>query len=263
MGSSIGSIGGLFKGGGSGGLGGLAGGFLGPLGALPGAPDLLGLGSLEGAPRTPAGNVSIRGAGGGGINIIRDPVTGEVRQVTEQESEFGRGFREGGERLGLGLGGQAETILGQVAGPEDIATQSFQAAQARLEPGFQERERDIRNRLAQQGIPVGSEAFQSELDRFERSKNAALQQAAFGAQQAGRQARATDIGALGSLLQSRGGLAPGDRTLQLARLAGLGSQFGTAAGEQKEFEAQQQRLGAAIGVGSGLLQKGLTGGLGG
>ena len=250
MGGSVGKVAGTFAAPFTGGM------------SIPGAGDLLGLGALEGAPGGVARNVNIRGAGGEGIDVVRDPRTGEVVSVKQIEGEFGKSFRLGGERIGTGLGGQAETILGQVAGPEDIGRRSFEAAQARLQPGFEEEERKIRNRLAGQGIPVGSEAFNAELDRLERSRNAALQQAAFGAEQAGRTARATDVAAIGSLLQSRGGFAPGKDLSLLGGFAGLKSGAGTLAQEQQEFQAQQQRLGAVLGLASSGIRGAATGGAG-
>lgn len=58
-------------------------------------------------------------------------------------------------------------------------------ATSRLDPQFQQQQSDMTSRLAAQGIPVGSDAWQREMDNFSRSRTDAYNQANFSAIQAG------------------------------------------------------------------------------
>jgi len=84
---------------------------------------------------------------------------------------------------------------------DDVTNAAFQRAQGLLNPQFQDQERALRQRLANQGLPQSSEAFDRELTRFERNRgealnNAALDAVLFGGQEASR--------ALGDRLNLRG-----------------------------------------------------------
>lgn len=65
----------------------------------------------------------------------------------------------------------------------DLQNNFFNQQLGLLEPVFGEQRRDAEVRLAERGLPVGSEAESSLLSPLLRSQNQALQQAAFGAVQ--------------------------------------------------------------------------------
>lgn len=70
----------------------------------------------------------------------------------------------------------------------DLQNKTEQALFSRLEPKFQNDEDALRTRLANQGIAIGSEAYNKDMDAFNRSKNDARQQAVLGGMQAAPQA---------------------------------------------------------------------------
>ena len=109
-----------------------------------------------------------------------------------------------------GIGGDYSADAGRV----EQAT--FDRAQQLLNPQFQDRRRDLETQLASTGIPVGSEAYERELNRFDESRREADLAAALESVGAGRteQSRLFDIAS-----RARGQLT-GE---QLAG-AGLGSQ---------------------------------------
>jgi hypothetical protein len=65
------------------------------------------------------------------------------------------------------------------------AAKAEEALMARLNPQFQRDEEALRTRLVNQGIGVGSEAYKTEIERFNQAKNDARQQAVLGGQQYG------------------------------------------------------------------------------
>ena len=84
---------------------------------------------------------------------------------------------------------------------------SFQNAVGLLSPEFERQEDRLRQTLANQGLPIGSEAFEGEFDRFNEQQNRAISDAAF-----------RSIGA-GSAEQSRlFGLSTAARSQGLAEL---------------------------------------------
>ena len=84
---------------------------------------------------------------------------------------------------------------------------SFQNAVGLLSPEFERQEDRLRQTLANQGLPIGSEAFEGEFDRFNEQQNRAISDAAF-----------RSIGA-GSAEQSRlFGLSSAARSQGLAEL---------------------------------------------
>jgi len=87
-----------------------------------------------------------------------------------------------------GLQDQATGRVGQTMGtefdqsniaraPVNAGTTGQQAIEARMNPQFERDENALRNRLANQGIMPGSEAYNSELDTFNRGRNDARSQA--------------------------------------------------------------------------------------
>lgn len=84
-------------------------------------------------------------------------------------------------------GGEAAGSMG----PMDQSTQTqqavFEQARSLLEPQFERQEEDLRQTLANQGLPTGGEAFNDEFGQFNRDRNRAYQDAAFQAVQQGNQ----------------------------------------------------------------------------
>jgi hypothetical protein len=70
---------------------------------------------------------------------------------------------------------------------------AFGSAWGYMSPQFDAQEQALRVRLANQGIPIGSQAYTGAMDNFSRRKSQALQQAAYGAIPAGREAQAADF----------------------------------------------------------------------
>jgi len=97
------------------------------------------------------------------------------------------------QRIIGNLGNVAESGLNRVgdsmAQPFDYSSvdQAQNAAQdalmSRLEPGFQRDEDAMRQRLSNQGLSSGTEAYQRDVDAFNRSKNDARMQAVLQANQ--------------------------------------------------------------------------------
>lgn len=175
-------------------------------------------------------------------------------------------------------------------GPFDQSTQAqqamFQQAQSLLDPVFERREGNLRQTLANQGLPIGSEAFEGEFNRFDRERNRAFTEAALQSVQAGNQrqnqlfqqglaglgaeqgVRQQNLGELQTLLGAAQGAAPQ-----------LGSFFGPSAvdatgpaqlqqqGQLAQFNAQNQQrnamMGGLFGLGGSVLgAAGAAGGFG-
>lgn len=61
-------------------------------------------------------------------------------------------------------------------GNEAVENRLFELGSARLDPMFADREEDLRNRLANQGIKAGSDAYEREMNNFNQSQNDAYNQ---------------------------------------------------------------------------------------
>lgn len=106
-------------------------------------------------------------------------------------------------QVSLGLSGLSNTgldyvknMLSQPFDTSKLPAEQINAGQtaqeaimSRLNPQFQQSEDALRNRLANQGIPVGSEAWNNEMRAFGQSKNDAYTQAALQGMNIGQQAR--------------------------------------------------------------------------
>ena len=64
---------------------------------------------------------------------------------------------------------------------------TFDRAKNLMNPGFEQEQKAMTTQLSNQGIPMGSEAYNTELDNFSRRKREAVTNAALGAVGAGRQ----------------------------------------------------------------------------
>lgn len=141
-----------------------------------------------------------------------NPETGQFEEtvrdaVQMQESPFQEQLRTSGEELSLGLSqqllGQGQN-LGQVRSASSIEqglmpfNQDFSSEIKRLEdatynqmteraiPEFDRQREKIEQRLADQGLPIGSEAYNRELNRLEQQQGDQLKQASMQSILAGR-----------------------------------------------------------------------------
>ncbi|MGE0252010.1 MAG: hypothetical protein AB7G80_04960 [Dongiaceae bacterium] len=118
-----------------------------------------------------------------------------------------------------------------------VEQSTFDRARNLLTPEFDRQNNRSVQQLANQGLPIGSEAYQEELDRLDRQRNQALEAASQDAVQAGRaeqqrlfaNALATRQTGLGEQLQSinLNNSARGNMLQELASLLG-GQQFNPA-----------------------------------
>ena len=98
-------------------------------------------------------------------------------------------------------GKQAEAQFGDIAGGRDaVEKASFDRAIALMGPELASRETQLRQRLANQGLPQSSNAFNAELGRFSDAQNRSLEQAALAATLAGGQEQSRTVANILSLL---------------------------------------------------------------
>ena len=101
---------------------------------------------------------------------------------------------------------------------ESIAEAMFGRQKAMLDPVFSEQDRALEQKLANQGLPMGSEAYTGERNRFDRTRNEAYESASRDATIAGTQTgisqRQSEFNQLAALLggQQVGPTAPIDVT---------------------------------------------------
>lgn len=101
---------------------------------------------------------------------------------------------------------------------EDIANAMFGRQKAMLDPVFSEQDRALEQKLANQGLPMGSEAYTGERNRFDRTRNEAYEAASRDATIAGTQTglsqRQSEFNTLAALLggQQVGPTSPIDVT---------------------------------------------------
>lgn len=177
------------------------------------------------------------------------------RAVKIEESAFQQSLRETSEDIGLKLGEQLSAsniplsefrTAGDIEGGltplvtdlegqgQQLEQATFQRVSDLLTPRFEEQREQTEQRLADQGLPIGSEAFENELNRLEQQQGEQLQGAAFDAVGAGRaeQSRLQLLsqGLRGQQLQEGFGLTALEqqrRAQQFGELGALGG-FSTA-----------------------------------
>lgn len=206
--------------------------------AAPAAPDPAA--ALEAQARqqqisqfTPSGNLQFGTVGAGG-EFVQD-VAGTPfdvnlpRALQVGETDFQRQLREGTEEIALGFlpqfSGQLDpfTISAQSIQEgltpqitdlerqgEQLEQATFQRGQALLAPQFEEDRERLEQRLVDQGLPRGGEAFTRELNRLQQGQQEQLSALALDAVAAGRQEQ--------SRLQ---GLASGLRAQEFGEQTGL------------------------------------------
>ena len=120
--------------------------------------------------------------------------------------------------------------LPEFSGLQNMSSQAtdqfYQSALGRISPEFDRAEENLRTQLITSGLPVGSEAYNREIERFRQSKGDALSQLATSSMMQGQQfAR----GQMGDILTGR-----------QQQLAEIGAEFDVA-GQQRSQLAQEAR----------------------
>lgn len=157
-------------------------------------------------------------------------------------------------------GQQMQSVLGNLFGGSNADKQAadsvFKAFSDRYQPVFERQSNHLQDRLVNQGIPVGSEAYSRAMSDMSQTQNDALQQAAYQSVQAGQQARNNEIAnnlsifsAFNPLNHYTGSTAQGNASM-----------YDNAYNSQlAQFQAQQQ---AKQNMANGWLNLGTQAGLG-
>jgi hypothetical protein len=173
------------------------------------------------------------------------------------------------QSFGGPLGGAVQGLENQFAGananPLDNGQQAREAATnaiygqetSRLDPRFQQEQGQLSSQLAAQGLAPGSEAYNNQMDVFNRGKNDAYQQAQYGAIQGGGQEaqrqQQMDLISRGAPLAELSGLSSLTGQSQNTLLPATIAQYQAAL---QKYGIQQQsknsQLGALTGAGGDL-----------
>lgn len=157
-------------------------------------------------------------------------------------------------------GQQMQGVLGNLFGGSNADKQSadsvFKAFSDRYQPIFERQSNNLQDRLVNQGIPVGSEAYSRAMSDMSQTQNDALQQAAYQSVQAGQQARNNEIANNLSIFSAFNPL----NTYTGSTAQGSTSMYDNAYNSQlAQFQAQQQ---AKQNMANGWLNLGTQAGLG-
>ena len=159
-----------------------------------------------------------------------DPLTNTINL---KESEFQSAQRQRQEGLAAGLSGQLGGAL-----PGTDPTARYEEARKMLEPQFQQDRERIQQQLADSGLPIGSEAYNKELNRLEQSQGVQLQSAARESVATSEAQRAARFNEISSLLgqQQVGGTSFGDFNANKSGLDLFGAEQSNL---NRSFQAQQ------------------------
>ncbi len=80
------------------------------------------------------------------------------------------------------------TVDGSDAARQRMENATYQSAMQNIMPAYEQRRSDLNTRLQNQGLSVGSEAYQRAMNDLESSQNAAINQAAYQSISAGQDA---------------------------------------------------------------------------
>jgi len=194
---------------------------------------------------------------------IYDPLTNSVRL---NESDFTKA-----ERL------RQESLAGQLSGSlsgdfsnsgQAIQDATFQRGKAQIDPIIQSQKKDLAQQLADQGIPMGSEQYNSAMNRLDDAiarQYTDLSQASIATGEQVRQSRFNEISALLGRSQvgagtSFGGYQPNYNGIDLAGFAqqqGLQNQQLSFQREQNQKDRNANRTNALIGAGGSLGSAGM------
>lgn len=168
-----------------------------------------------------------------------DPNTNTIRL---QESEFQEGQRGRQEQLASELSGQ---LLGQDL-PGTDPTARFESGRELLAPQFEQDRERLEQQLADQGIPRGSEAFNEEIDRLERSQGTQLSALARESVATTESQRAARFNEISSLLgqQQVGGVGFGQFQPQASGLDLFGAEQAQLNRQFQETQARKDRSAA-------------------
>lgn len=171
------------------------------------------------------------------------------------------------ESLGLSLGQQFQSQFGSEGltplntdfsqQGEELADATYQAGLQRIQPQFDLQRDRLQQQLADQGVPMGSEAYDEELRKLEERQNEQLSRLSLDAVQQSRaeqsrlanlaaQTRAQQFGEIGTLL----GIAP---PFQPSNAQGidLNANFANQIlAQQLQQQGQAQQAGNFLGLGS-------------
>lgn len=162
----------------SGSLGGLGKGSSSP----PPAPNY-----SQAAQQTQASQMVSQNTPYGSLKYSGDPNSPSGYQSTVTLSPTGQQLLDQQNQISVGLGNQALGGLANVGNTlskpfdygsvGDVQDQAYKTYTARLDPQWERQEQQLRTQLANQGIPVGSEAWNNEMRSFNQGKNDAYSQA--------------------------------------------------------------------------------------
>jgi len=227
-------------------------------GTLPGGATFGPQGQFTGfggAGRFPGVTPGIRGPSNASSVLTFSP---EIQALFEQQLDVtGNALSEAQRRQQAIEGGNLPDLVTQIdqsifegTGADEVTAALFEQGQGLLDPIFQERERELTTRLANQGIPVGSEAFDFDFFQgLERERGRAFNDLSLSSTIAGGQeSRARRQQALGEFL-SGANLAQTGRAQLLNELAQvLGQQQVATPGLQNFFAPGNVDVGGAFGL---------------
>jgi len=133
------------------------------------------------------------------------------------------------ESIEAGLPALSTDFSGDAARLEQA---TFDAASARLQPQFDRQQEQLEQRLADQGLPAGSEAYQEQINLLRENQGEQLSRLSLDAVQAGRQEqdRLARLGAAlrGQAFTEQSGLTSLENQARAARFGEIGSLLGFA-----------------------------------
>lgn len=205
---------------------------------------------------TPSGNLLFGTVGAGG-EFVPD-YTGEQKALQVQETPFQEQLRTMGESEILNLASQLQNTMlqpvrtaGQIeqsglpalqgdfgGEAQRLEDATYNSAVQRLQPQFDRQRNQLEQRLADQGLPLSSDAYQEEMNRLEESQNEQLSRLA-----------------LDSVAQGR---AEQDRLARLSaalRGQGLNEQLALSSIEQSARQQGFGELGALLGFNTPFVQQ--------
>ena len=105
---------------------------------------------------------------------VEQTLSGTQQGIKNQNDRASLNMATTGANLAESLGGQLETNFS--LGNDATESRLFELGSARLDPMFANRDMDLRSRLANQGIKVGSEAYDREMQLAGQQENDAYNQ---------------------------------------------------------------------------------------
>jgi len=169
-----------------------------------------------------------------------DPLTNTLKL---EESPFQSAQRQKQEKLAADLSGSLSGVLPTVD-PASLAQTTFSQASQLLDPEFKLQRRQLEQQLADQGLPIGSEASNEAINRLEASQGTQRRQLALSSVlqgiQTGEAQRAARFNEISSLLgtQQVGGIGFGQFQPQKSGLDLLGV---AEAEKNRAFQFEQGR----------------------